>query len=173
MRTKLVNFLGEFFYQIMFAIFIIPALALSYCSAQKEKLMENTQDSGPPFALCDSSCDVITQVIVDGKPLRFKVDTGAQITIIYEGSLGLIPPYMGSCHIGGAYGGTSERCYLSTLSEIEVAGMKAKNVGVAITPPHNSDYSEKVDGILGIDFLRNYKVILSKNNLQLYEAEDK
>ena len=172
MRAKLLEFVGNFFYQIALTLFILPVLALSYYSAQKKTLAEDTQDSGPPFALCDSSCDVITQVIVDGKPLLFKVDTGSQITIIFEGSLGLIPPYLASCHIGGAYGGVSERCYLSTIPEIEVAGVKAQDVHVAITPPHDSDYSEKVDGILGIDFLRNYKVVLDKNNFQLYEAED-
>lgn len=173
MRAKLVEFVGDFFYQIVLVLFILPALAVSYYSTQKDTPAEDTQDSEPPFALCDSSCDVITKVVVDGKPLRFKVDTGSQITIIFEGSLGLIPPYMASCHIGGAYGGVSKRCYLSTIPEIEVAGVKARDVHVAITPPHDSDYSEEVDGIIGIDFLRNYKVVLEKNNLQLYETEKK
>lgn len=152
---------------ILVTLFI--KLLSSQASAEKPK-EDATSASTPPFALCDASCDLMVPVTIDGKKLTFQVDTGAQITLVDISVFSLVPPNLGSCHIGGAFGGDAW-CWLTKVDEIEVGGIKAKNVGVAVAPVHT--WHPEADGVLGIDFLRNYKVTIDQNNLVLSKQGEK
>ena len=154
-------------------MFLVPLKLLSSTpSPTSDAKEESTQDSSSALTLCDDYCDLVVPVSVNGKPLLFKVDTGAQLTIVDIRSLGLIPPYLGYMPLTGIFGGTAP-FYLSTLNIVEVGGVAAKNVPAAVGDLKKWESDQKIDGVLGIDFLRNYKVVIDGDSLTLSEKEKK
>lgn len=151
---------------------ILIALGIFLLGNGRE-ITQSTEPQTQPYFTCTSSRDLVIPVIVDGRPLCFLVDTGAQMTVVNLSSLSLIPPHMGQCTINGAFGGKSSSCYLSILDQFEVGGITRRNVVVHITPLATENIGRDVDGILGIDFLRNYRVEFDNENFELFDREIK
>lgn len=165
MREKFSMFLEMLFY---------PAILTAFMGAfyLGDYLLKKNPESTGVALLPSESLAVVIPVIVDGRRLNFQVDTGSRRTIISESALGLIPPYMGSCVLTGAFGeGTSKRCYFSTLDRVEIGDVVAYDVHVAVIPLAETNFDEEIDGVLGIDFMRNYKVVFDEKNFTLLTKE--
>lgn len=175
MRAKLAGISMELFYIAAMLLFLIPPMIFARDQEQKEaETNQGQQITTPLLPQCQSTkLMILTTVVIDGKPFCFHVDTGAQVTILNSHSLGLVPSYSGTCAITGAFGGRPAWCYYSTVKTLEVSGITAENVPVAIAPldtwPGNrpGDLPPKVDGVLGIDFLNNYLAIIGSGDFQL------
>lgn len=160
---------------ILFDVFFYPAIAIAFvatCYGYNYLTKEDAKEVGVAL-LPSESLAVVIPVVVDGRRLNFQVDTGSRRTIISESAIGLVPPYMGSCVLTGAFGeGTSKRCYFSTLDRVEIGDVIAHDVHVAIIPLAETNFDPGIDGVLGIDFMRNYKVVLDEKNFILLEKEE-
>lgn len=98
---------------------------------------------------------------INGKPVKFILDTGATDVVIPVGVanyLGLIPGEI--IHSNTANGQTLS--YSTTLSEVSVGNISAKNISAAISPGFEGDFI-----LLGMSFLKNLNLTQDKGVLIL------
>lgn len=164
MREKFSAILGMFFYPVVIVIFMA---VLSCCDYLLKKNPENIGVTLLP----SPSAAMVIPVTVDGRQLKFQVDTGSRRTILINPSLAFISSE-DDCTLTGGIKGASIRCYHSTLHQINVGKIVARDVHVLIVPRTGTNFEEEIDGILGLDFMRNYTVIFNKNNFTLLEKEE-
>jgi len=111
-----------------------------------------------PYSIVGGGRIVVDVHVMDEGPFRFAIDTGASISVIFDGlrdELGLVPDPENSVLIHG----------MVAAGEFPLLSVSHLQVGEAswITPrvasmPGNTTATANLDGILGIDFLQRYAV---------------
>jgi len=118
---------------------------------------------------------VFAEVAVNGHPpMRFIVDSGAESTVLNASRL----PGLGLTPTGkfatGAGGGDVELSYVAGVT-LTLAGATLKNQIVAAVPLDQLEpmLGQKIDGILGYDFLSRFVVELDwrHNTMKLYDRD--
>jgi predicted aspartyl protease len=147
---------------------------------------------GPPaFAACNvqQRADIPVTLIggqvlaaggIDGKPVTFLIDTGAEKTLLSDTSvkrLGLVRDEWVSSHMQGI--GGYERHPNAKLDTLELGGMKLRRRGTEIDPtisvaplPFISGANRAIDGLLGADYLSSFDISfdLRRGKMTLYDV---
>jgi len=100
---------------------------------------------------------VFVPVVVDGRPLRFVLDTGASISAVTPAvadALGLVPD--GRTLINGTID-----ALLSRVTTLSVGSIDHRDVRIAIVNlPEEKRIDERFDGVLGLDILAQHDVAI-------------
>lgn len=109
-----------------------------------------------------------TAVMIDGHgPFSFVIDTAASRTLIYEhvrAQLGLARSQPNDIIIYGINNSVS--ALPVKIDVLTVAGQQIDGLTLGVLP-HDTAEAEPVDGILGIDVLARYLVVLNRDRMQL------
>ena len=109
-----------------------------------------------------------TAVMIDGHgPYSFIIDTAASRTLIYEhvrAQLGLTRSQPNDITVYGI--NSSASAMPVKIDTLAVAGQQISNLNLGVLP-HDTVEAEPVDGILGIDVLARYFVVLDRDRMQL------
>lgn len=106
---------------------------------------------------------LLVPVHVNGQgPFQLVLDTGATLTCLDREVVRRLdlPPARGVVGVGAGVEGTGEMS-LVRIDSIRVGGARAEGVtGCALDLRHIGDVGLDIDGLLGLDFLRAYRVTL-------------
>jgi predicted aspartyl protease len=116
----------------------------------------------------DDSSRLFTAVMIDGQgPFTFVLDTAASRTLLYEhvrARLGLTRSQPGDLTVYGIK--SLARALPVKPGVLAVAGEQISGLTLGVLPD-NSKEEAGVDGILGIDVLARYFVVLDRNTMRL------
>jgi predicted aspartyl protease len=119
---------------------------------------------------------VLVPVYLNGEgPFDFVLDTGATLTCVDQAlaaRLGL-PPARGMVGLGAGAGGAG-RMELVALDSVRVGAARAAGLtGCSLDLRHTVDVGLEIDGLLGLNFLRAFRVTLDfeREILRLQAAE--
>jgi hypothetical protein len=125
-------------------------------------------------ALVDQPYDIgygdrlTTKIFIDGKgPFDFLIDTASSRTIIYErarAQVDIVPVNNERIVVYGLNGVLNAPAV--RLGELRISGERVRGLTVATLPNPGGD-SEEPDGILGLDVLERYFIILDRPKLRL------
>jgi predicted aspartyl protease len=121
-----------------------------------------------------STGHIVVKTRLNGRgPFRFVIDTGASISVVYEAAsaeAGIEPVPGIQVHVFGMTG--SGLFPLARVTELSVGSESWSNARVALLPK-TVPGDDRVDGILGVDFLSRYAVLYSQQErvLRLYPRE--
>ncbi|MBN9589969.1 MAG: clan AA aspartic protease [Alphaproteobacteria bacterium] len=143
----------------------IVLLAALVCAAAPPA--HATQPAEQPYRI-DSGSRFLTAVMIDGKgPFSFVIDTASSRTLIYEhvrAALGLAQSQPGSLTV---YGINSTANALPVKPGVlTVAGQQVSGLTLGVLP-YSGREPAGVDGILGIDVLARYFVVLDRSAMRL------
>jgi len=153
-------------------ILILVCLAATGCASE---LVLDTEGALAviPRRISDTGHIIVETKLNGHGPFQFVIDTGASISVIYEGArakVGIEPLANIQVHVLGISG--SGLFPLGQVAELRVGDELWKNARVALLPD-NVPRAMRVDGILGTDFLSQYAVLHSRQDrvLLLYPRE--
>jgi hypothetical protein len=118
---------------------------------------------------------------VDGKPVTFLIDTGAEKTLLTDTAvqrLGLARDEWVSSHMQGI--GGYEHHPNAKLTSLELGGLKLRRRGteiegtVSVSPlPFITRTNRAIDGLLGLDYLSSFDVVfdLRRGRMTLYNVD--
>jgi predicted aspartyl protease len=150
-------------------------LTIDYCSCEVRlddpKRVENFGRSAKtevPMRLAGPAKPLIlVDVHANGRgPFQFAIDTGTSTTAITPGlakELGIKSSPVGPATTGGAHVDVTA----GTLQSFQVGGAKIDNMAVVVADFFamlSNAIGAKLDGIVGYNFLRNYKVVIDYPN---------
>jgi len=121
-----------------------------------------------------SSGHIVVQTMLNGNgPFDFALDTGASISVIFEGSLqeaGLKPLPGDQVRVQGMTGSGSYP--VTNVARLQV-GTEVWGPARLALLPETSPITEHFDGLLGVDFLSRYAVAYSQQDrvIRLYPRE--
>jgi predicted aspartyl protease len=151
---------------------LITLLVLSGCAS--ELVLEEDGALAVIPHRTGASGQIIAEATVNGHgPFKFVIDTGASISVIYEQArdeAGVEPVQGKRVHVLGMTGtGTFP---VADIREISIGSETWEDAEVALLPDE-SPLTDRVDGILGVDFLSRYAIWLSPTErvLRLYPKE--
>jgi predicted aspartyl protease len=117
---------------------------------------------------------VIVQAMIDGQgPFRFALDTGASISVIFNTTLERAQLEIVAAERVAIQGMIGAGAFpLTAIAELRIGSESWTNARVAVLPDENV-ISDPIDGILGIDFLRQYAVGVSARDqvVRLYPPQ--
>src|ERR1700693_3002095 len=106
---------------------------------------------------------ILVEIHANGRgPFQFAIDTGTSTTAIAPGlaqMLGVRTPSVGA----GTTGGAPVDFFAGSLQSFQLGGARIDNMAVVVADFFsmlNSAIGAKLDGIVGYNFLRNYKVVI-------------
>ncbi len=160
--------------------FLLLLLILQSCMIRsmvvisKAEFSENSSKE-VTIAYTDSAGLMVIPIVIEGKTYRFIFDTGAQTTVIST-ELSQLTSFKkkGGIKVKDAHQHTT-KLVVGALSEIDLAGMKYRNVGVIV-----NDFSQNeqfrcigIDGILGMNALalNNWRIDYEKMTITSYDQE--
>jgi predicted aspartyl protease len=119
---------------------------------------------------------LIVPVHVNGEgPFRFVLDTGATITCVEDAVAQrlALPAARGVVGVGAGVEGTA-RMRLVRVDSLRVGAARAEGLtACALDLAHTAEVGVEVDGLLGLDFLRAYRVTLDfDRQVLLLQAAD-
>ena len=121
---------------------------------------------------------ITVETMVNGKgPFSFIVDTGASHSVISNqtaAKLGILLEEAGCCEATrgrsaqGANGAVAART--TTVDSLKVGDVESRNIEVAIVDLTNLSRTlqQTLDGIIGKNFMQNYKVIIDYPKQEIY-----
>ena len=119
---------------------------------------------------------LMVPVHVNGEgPFRFVLDTGATVTCVEDAVAErlALPTARGASGIGAGVEGTA-RMRLVRLDSLRVGGARAEGLtACALDLAHTAAIGVEIEGLLGLDFLRSYRVTLDfDRQVLLLQAAD-
>ena len=144
----------------------IVILFVLVCGACAPPAHATSQMSGQPYRI-DASGRFVTAVMIDGKgPFSFVLDTAASRTLLYDhvqAQLGLPPSQPGDITVYGI--NTTASALPVKPGVLTVAGAQVTGLTLGVLP-HVEVNTPGVDGILGIDVLARYMLVLDRANMR-------
>lgn len=126
-----------------------------------------TQSEGQPYRI-DSGNRLITQVMIDGQgPFSFVIDTASSKSMIYgrvRAQLGLTRSQPDDITVFSL--NSTTQALPVKPSVLMVAGQAVHGLTLGVLPPAGTEVAG-VDGILGIDVLDRYFVVLDRSTMRL------
>lgn len=132
------------------------ALALLLLST-KAPLPAADQVLQVPFEYSISKNAILIHVWINDKPATLVLDTVAAHTALEPGVLGINPAQLSSAHLGSPDGGFGDDAAGREVTlQIGARKWNKRRVAVMDLSQVLAPYGEKTDGILGLDFLREF-----------------
>jgi hypothetical protein len=126
-----------------------------------------TQPAGQPYRI-DFGNHLLTRVMIDGQgPFSFIIDTASSRTLLYEHvrtQLKLAQSQPGAITVYGINSNTEALPVEPAV--LEVAGQEIRGLTLGVLPP-TATATPGIDGILGIDVLDRYFVVLDRAAMRL------
>jgi predicted aspartyl protease len=115
---------------------------------------------------------IIVEAMVNDKgPFSFLIDTGATITTITEqtaDALGLHRKASGQRRaLSGSFAGVTMDLVIADSIQVDAAEARDINVGVHNLTPLSHGIGTPIDGIIGYNFMKDYRVIIDYLRLQI------
>jgi predicted aspartyl protease len=106
---------------------------------------------------------ILVEIYANGRgPFQFAIDTGTSTTVIAP-ELGQVLGVQTSPVGAGTTGGAPVDFFAGSLQSFQLGGARIDNMAVVVADfltMLNSAIGAKLDGIVGYNFLRNYKVVI-------------
>lgn len=147
----------------MSAIVLVATLASSMWLWAREVLAERPTAGPVPFRLAHPAKPlIILETTVEGQgPFRFVLDTGASLTIISPELAQTLDITLEQPQVGlGAGGGVEVR--IGTVRSVSIGETRQENVKVGVMDLRGiaAAVGSEIDGIIGYNFLSNYRVMI-------------
>jgi predicted aspartyl protease len=117
---------------------------------------------------------IIVRAMINGRgPFRFALDTGASISVVFDSTRRRAGIELTEGENVGIQGMVSSGTFpLTTIAELRIGGESWNNARVASMPTEGGAFA-RIDGILGIDFLRRFAVGVSASDqvVRLYPPQ--
>jgi len=161
-----------------FLTLLIFASFLPGCTAIKaiklinssEAVLTKTVDSVIPFVLKGHLIIIQAEINHSGKDYTFILDTGA-LTMMKEKVAKKLSLPKGIKIDAAGTGGNTKKISLVNLDSVIVGGMEVKNCASGLTD-FSSIFSPEIDGILGSNFLKHFKVTIDYQRKELTLSHD-
>ena len=142
-------------------------------SNRDSRLSEPFSDSsrlsaGPPIALQKYGDQYVVPTRLSGHQVNFLIDTGASTTAISRQKFKqlfktTVIKFVGQFNVQTANGIVRSPMY--QFASLEIANVHVKNINIMVLPLDELAYS---DGLLGMNFLREFDFRIDQQNAQLY-----
>ena len=155
---------------------IVAALLLAGCASVPdtpltlEEAIEKDLAITLPLRVSEKGLLIVEGVQVGGKPLKFVLDTGATQSAIFQRSVERLDLNLESKEETMVHGMIdSQRRQVTTLPSLKMGTIELQQKPVVILDNRKSNLSkfEKYDGLIGMDILNDYQLLISPAKSQL------
>ena len=138
-------------------VVIIFSLALLILQT-KEPLAAADQVLKVPFECASNRNSILLKVRINDKPALLILDTGSAHTVLQPALLGISPSELEPTHLSGSGGGFVGDALGQEVS-FQLGSWKWQKRKVAVMDLSEvlSSYKERIDGVLGLDFFKEFR----------------
>lgn len=144
------------------------AMTLDFKRSTLELSHDSPKGDSVPFEIGGSKPLIVVEVIADGKPLHFALDTGASYCCLSPQAATELGLKLGAEH--AVNGSADHKSYLSKLKSLRVGGREQHDVGVAVADfldDLTKAMGRQIDGVLGYTFWSKYRLTIDYRRKRL------